>query len=134
MAGYFQGSCNAFEDPYESWWSDGWDDSYWAEANYWPDEGWDQQWGEAQHAQLDQLPPGDIPSEDPQPQDAMKVEREAERLAMQAQRKLNALGLKLKKPLQLFAVIVVLVNKAVLVMSSATSAMATILPGTVLTE
>ena len=64
----------------------------------------------------------------------MKVEREAERLAMQAQRKLNALGLKLKKPLQLFAVIVVLVNKAVLVMSSATSAMATILPGTVLTE
>ena len=108
----------------------GWDESYWAEADYWPDEEWDQHWGDAQHVQHDQLPAEEPPAEDPQLQDAMKVEREAESLAMQAQRSWQ----KLKGPLQLFVEIVVPVNKAVLVMSNVSFAMATTLPGIVLTE
>ena len=65
MSGYFQDTFNAFEEPYEPWWNDGWDENYWAEADYWPDEEWDQHWGDAQHVQHDQLPAEEPPAEDP---------------------------------------------------------------------
>ena len=85
LTGYFQDTFNVSEETYDqTWWTDEWGEAYWAD-DYWPDYDWDQ-WGEAQHAQPEVPPDETAAVDDPQLQDSLQAEREAESLALQAQR------------------------------------------------
>eukprot|EP00435_Cladocopium_sp_Y103_P021567 s4755_g5.t1 len=83
MTGYFNESFQATDETYDQDWHDDWVENYWGEADYWADPEWDQ-WGEMHHSQPD--PQRDEAPDDPQLQDAMKAEGEAEALFNQAQR------------------------------------------------
>ena len=88
---YFQESFNVLEEPdYNDWWpSDGYD-SYWTEAGY-SDQPWeDDWWGEDHDLHHQQLASAEAPiatdPDDPALQDSLQAEKEAEGLALQAQR------------------------------------------------
>ena len=59
-------------------------DGMWADADAWHDSSWDD-WHEAQHGQQDELPPED-PPDDQAIRESLQAEKEAESLALQAQR------------------------------------------------
>ena len=84
MGNYFNETFQATEDDYEyGWWNDEHYDGYWA------DESWDASWDscqDAQYGQADAQLPDEEPPPDPALQDSLQAEKEAEALAIQAQR------------------------------------------------
>ena len=84
MGNYFNETFMANEENYEhGWWDDETYDGYWADESW--DSSWDS-WHEAQHGQADSPHQEEDPPEDPALQDSLQAEREAEALAIQAQR------------------------------------------------
>ena len=84
MGNYFNEAYHASEEPYDyEWWNDETYENYWTEPDAW-DSSWDS-WQDAQYGQSEQ-PAEDPPPDDPALQDSLQAEREAEALALQAQR------------------------------------------------
>jgi hypothetical protein len=84
MAGYYTESFQVSDETYDPNWHDDWGENYWSEADYWAEPDWDQ-WGDLQHSQPEP-PLQDDGADDPQLQDAMKAEGDAENILAQAQR------------------------------------------------
>ena len=84
MAGYYNESFQVSDETYDQGWNDDCGENYWGEADTWAESKWDQ-WGELQRSQPE-APQHDEAADDPQLQEALKAEGDAENFLAQAQR------------------------------------------------
>ena len=86
MGNYFNESFQASEESYDQeWWNDENYDSYWADYDPW-DSSWES-WQDSYYGQYEQPPAEEQQQpDDPALQESLQAEREAEALALQAQR------------------------------------------------